>query len=147
MLAASWNVGWEISTAILVILSAIGIGFTILCAVSRFWPGMWTGVGWTALFGIIMLVVAFPFSGVYHRYQPISGEITQNVSSRFLADGNGGTDQNYLVYIKGNPYMCDDTRCSNLHKGEDVTLMCEKSFQFNAVSGWVCNWGKLGLNA
>lgn len=50
------------------------------------------------------------------------------------------------VSINGQIYGRDDTRCSQLHEGSDVTLLCEKEFQLNATPGYVCNWGKMGLN-
>lgn len=146
MLTASWNTGWLFGMLVLLSLTSIGILVMIVCGIFRVWGGVAGGFLWALIFGVITAIVAFPFSGVYHRYQPISGKVTQDVTSRFLGDGNGGTSQNYLVNINGNSYRCDDTRCSGLRKGDDVTLMCEKSYQFNATSGWVCNWGKLGLN-
>jgi hypothetical protein len=146
MLTANWNFGWELAMGFLAALTGVGIIFAIVMGFMRIGLGVALGLGWAIVFGAIMAWVAFPFSGVYHRYQPVSGKVTQNVTSRFLGDGSGGTNQNYLVAINGNTYRCDDTRCSGLVKGDDVTLMCEKSYQFNATSGWVCNWGKLGLN-
>jgi hypothetical protein len=159
MLQAQWNIGWLIGMYILIFLQLIGV-VVFAGAIGGYLigdknnpdrgsitvPAAFISGTWIIIVGIIGTVVAFPFSGAYHRYVPISGTISQTVQSRFLSDGSGST-QNYLVVINNRQYRCDDTRCAGLVKGTKLTLMCEKSFQFNATSGWVCNWGKLGLNA
>ena len=94
---------------------------------------------------IVVLVVWFPFSSSYNRYTPISGTV-QSVSSRFLSDGSNSVNQRFAVQINGHTYGCDDTRCSLIRQGSEVTLLCEKEFQFNGTPGYACNWGKWGLN-
>jgi hypothetical protein len=149
--------GWLIGMIILAGIAGAGWLIALPSTVRWFWGGKdddtsMSGplalIGWgvAILFGSVGTFVAFPFAGAYHRYVPISGSVTQTVNSRFLSDGSG-TTQNYLVTVNGQNYRCDDTRCSQLRKGDKVTLMCTKSFQFNATSGYVCNWGKLGLNS
>lgn len=161
MLHTQWNTGYEIGFFFVLIIGA-GCLLTILIGVGaeiafRNRSGGPDGLGWITagiatviglIVGGIAAFVFFPYQSVYFKYQPISGTITQQVSSRFINEGSqGGTTQNFLVYINGNPYRCDDTRCSGLQKGMKVTLMCEKQYQFNATAGWSCNWGKLGLNS
>jgi hypothetical protein len=94
--------------------------------------------------GAVGTWVSFPWSGQYHRYQPQAGVVAK-VGSRFLASDqtNGGTTQKFVVTFKdGRSFGCLDTRCSNVAVGDDLTLMCERAFQFNApYPGWDCNWG------
>lgn len=146
MFTAQWNTGYLVGMGIILILQLICIfAGAILGFIFQSWIAPITGLICILLLGIIGTFVAFPFSSVYHRYQPISGTV-QSVNSRFLGDGSGGTNQNFVVTINGTAYRVDDTRGSLLKKGSKVTLMCTKTFQFNAASGWVCNWGKFGLN-
>lgn len=95
--------------------------------------------------GSIGTAVAFPFSGQYHRYVPVSGKVTM-ISSRLLADNQGGTTQKFVFVIGGQPYGCNDTRCALVKHGQVVTLMCERTWQWSGTPGWDCNWGKLGPN-
>lgn len=102
----------------------------------------------SAVVAIIVIVIAgfidFPFSAQYHEYRPVTGHV-QGVGSRFLSDGSS-TTQNFAVILNGQTYRCDDTRCSDLKIGDPLTLLCIRDFQFNATSGWDCNWGKEAIN-
>jgi hypothetical protein len=154
-LNAQWNTGWLIAMIALIALAVIawllviGCGFWYFTGARDYRKHSSTLSGPIALgalcaalvIGGIGTYVAFPFSAAYHRYAPVTGTVTVT-ESRFLGSGNS-TTQNYLIGINGKDYRCDDTRCSQLEKGDVVTLLCEKSFQFNGVSGSVCNWGKL----
>lgn len=160
MLHQEWNTGYIVTIWIGVITAGIGLLIFLGCGIYWLWGSDRNGQDFTIsgyaslagallaiIGGIVIVVGGFPFAGQYHRYEPVSGTVSQTISSRFLSDGSGGTTQNFLVYINGQPYRCDDTRCAGLHKGEAVTLMCEKSYQPNSVAGYVCNWGRLGLNS
>jgi hypothetical protein len=129
------------------IVFVIGLGIAILFMWFRFWMQSISAVILTLLVtGVTIFLVLFPFGYAYNNYVPISGNV-QSLTTRFISDGGGGTTQYYLVYLNGNPYKCNDTRCANLKKGGGVTLLCEKQFQFNTPNqGYLCNWGKLGLN-
>jgi hypothetical protein len=152
-LNAQWNTGWLIGMIALVALAAIA-WLIVIGAGTWYFTGARRQHGSTLsgplalgsllaalVIGVIGTIVAFPFSGIYHRYEPVTGTV-QVTASRFLGSGSS-TTQNYLVGINGQDYRCDDTRCAQLQKGDVVTLLCEKSFQFNGTSGFVCNWGKL----
>lgn len=156
MLQASWNTGYVVAlivfAAIVVICVIVGIRALIIYSRTDRNESN-DGAGFTFIACVIIAIIAiglgiwtgFPFAGVYHRYVPVSG-IVQSNSSRFLSDGSGGTNQSFLIVIKGQPYRCDDTRCANLAKGDAVTLMCERQWIANGEPGYVCNFGKYGLN-
>ena len=90
--------------------------------------------------GAIGTLIAFPFSGQYHRFKPVSGTVTA-VGSRFLGDGSGGTNQKFVVTIDGQPWAVNDTRASQLVKGDRVLIYCERAWQWQGTPGWDCNWG------
>lgn len=137
-----------IGSIILIILGMAGAVAVAVVGYAMSWNvwGYLAGLVVNAFVWALMLVLIwFPFKYPYNHYVPVSGTVTAT-GSRFIGDGRGGTSQRFLVGINGQAYGCDDTRCSQLVKGMQVTLMCEKDFQFNGTSGFVCNWGKLGLN-
>ena len=69
-----------------------------------------------------------------------------SISSRLIASDtqNGGSTQKFvLTFTGGQALGCNDTRCSAVKVGDKVTLMCERTYQWNAPSpGWDCNWGR-----
>lgn len=95
--------------------------------------------------GILGTWNAWPFSGQYHRYQPLGGTVT-SIGSRLIASdtqGGGSTQKFVLTFSNGEALGCNDTRCSAVRVGDKVTLMCERAYQWNAPSpGWDCNWGR-----
>lgn len=149
MLHAQLDTGVLIGTIVGLVFMGIGVIVAIANALVRMWWGVAAALVCGALFaGACLFFAWFPFGYDYNHYVPKSGTVTA-VSTRILSDGNGGINQREVVYINGQPYGCDDSRCAppGLHRGIQVTLMCEKEFQFNAPSqGYACNWGKLGLN-
>lgn len=158
VLTQQWDLGYEIGMIITIILTA----GSALFAVGAFITAMITrgnrGVGPGLIAVIVMLVagfigtiVAWPFSGQYHRYQPLGGTVA-SISSRLIASGTngGGSTQKFVFTFAGGtnadgsrPALgCNDTRCSAVHVGDKVMLMCERSYQWNApTQGWDCNWG------
>jgi len=155
MLTAQWNTGYIVATAILGGLAVIFAGLSVVSFIlwrhssDRELSVAGFGAVGSGILGFIfagvMIFVLFPFAGVYHEYVPVSGTV-QQVQTRFLGDGSGGTSQYFMVQIAGQPYRCDDTRCTQLQKGSQVTLMCERQWIANGTPAYVCNWGKLGLN-
>lgn len=114
------------------------------------WGLLWgpaVGAIWTIIYSAIFLWAAYPpLNSAYHTYVPTTIQVA-TTSSRFLGDGNGGTNQFFAIQDKtGNTYRCDDTRCSVLKPGQFVTLMCVKEFETNGVPGEDCNFGKYGKN-
>ena len=161
MLTAQWNLGDEawfwisvplMGLLLLVFLPALVLWLKAMVTQDTAYEGTISGPV-ALIAGIVLVIVGgvsalvfWPFQTQYMQYKQVSGIVQQAPSSRFLSDGSGGTSQNYLVVIRGQDYRCDDTRCSQLRKGEAVTLMCERQWQANGTPGYVCNWGKLGLN-
>lgn len=124
------------------LIASAGVGFYF-----RSWSSaIVSGVATALCVVLTLFLVLFPFGYAYNHYVPVSGTVS-HINSRFIGDGQGGTTQFFVVWIGNSPYKCDDSRCGGLHSGSQVTLLCEKEFQFNApTQGFVCNWGKLGLN-
>jgi hypothetical protein len=157
MLHAETSIGYEFGIVLFWIFAgflAIGILNGILSIIGLLRDSDW--LVFTASLAAIGLVVGLlgggittfsiwpPFSSQYHTYIPVSG-LVQDVNSRFLSDGNS-MSQRIAVTIRGQIYGCDDTRCAALRTGEAVTLLCAQEFETNGTPGYVCNWGKLGLN-
>jgi hypothetical protein len=98
---------------------------------------------------LIFVFATWPFwPGQYNSYKPFSGVVRQT-GSRFIASDTqgGGSNQRFMLQLTSGVVVgCDDTRCSALHPGDKVTVLCERSWQWNANAGWVCNFGKYGLN-
>jgi len=142
---------WIIAGGIAGIMAIVAIVSGIMWLPRR---GDYSAWGFVALCTAVACVVAGgigiagtfpPFSMQYHRYVPYTGTVKQ-VNSRFIGDGQS-TSQFYPVqFTNGDIRRCDDSRCTALKPGDVVTLLCERTFQFNATEGWSCNWGKLGAN-
>jgi hypothetical protein len=149
MLTAQLDTGVLVGSIVTIVLAVIGLIATGLFAVARYWWGALACAAITfAVAGAAFFFTWFPFGYDYNHYVPKSGTVTA-ISTRLISDGNGGMNQRVAVWLNGHPYACDDTRCAPpaLHKGMEITLVCEKEFQFNAPSpGYGCNWGKFGLN-
>lgn len=149
MLSAQLDTSVLIGTIVGVVFFAICFIIALILLFLREW--IW-GIGVTivglVLAGICLFFAWFPFGYQYNYYVPKTGTVTA-VSTRILSDGSNGITQREVVWLNGQPYGCDDSRCAPpaMHKGMKVTLLCEKEFQFNAPNqGYACNWGKLGLN-
>jgi hypothetical protein len=150
-MAQQWDTGYLIGMAITIIFTAgaflavIGAAITALVTRGgRGVPTMIVAATVMVIAGIVGTVVAWPFSGQYHRYQPLGGTVA-SVSSRLIASDttNGGSTQKFvLTFTDGSALGCNDTRCSAVKAGDNVELMCERAYQWNAPSpGWDCNWG------
>lgn len=146
---AIWDPGWLIWTIILIVLAGIAWLCTLGGVVAAFLTKGETGPPFALLcfataliIGALGFFVDFPFSGQYHRFVPKTGVVTA-VGSRFLASGTqgGGSTQKFVVTMGGRDYGCNDTRCATVRKGDRLTLMCERSWQWAGVPGWDCNWG------
>lgn len=151
MIHAQWDLSW----LIWVIILASVAGLALLTAIGATIAGVrnpdGAGAGVLLIAAIILVVaggigtfVSLPWSGQYHRFVPKTGVVSK-IGSRFLASdvNGGGTTQKYVVtFSNGQSYGCLDTRCANVAAGDHLTLLCERSFQFNAPNeGWDCNWG------
>jgi hypothetical protein len=102
-------------------------------------------------FSIALLVITcgatafidYPYDMQYHRYVHVEGTIDV-IEARMLADGDGGTSQNYAVRFKesGDTYRCDDSRCTPLKSGDWLSLWCIREWQYASTPGWVCNFDR-----
>ena len=79
----------------------------------------------------------YPYHMEYHEIRNVQGTVTQ-VSNRFLAGDNGGTNQKFVVTINGKQYGCNDTRCSLVHVGSWLQLGCQRVWEFGSKDGYDC---------
>lgn len=149
-----WDTGYLIGLSVAGLFAVAGLVTLILAAVRFFTTDdNYSMSGMVALIAAVVTVIAvgigafaaWPLDGQYHRYQPLGGTVVK-VGSRFIAsdkDGGGSTQKYVLTFKDGQALGCLDTRCANVEAGDQVTLMCERVYQFNAPSpGWDCNWGQ-----
>lgn len=87
---------------------------------------------------VIYAASMWPYHSEFHQWRSVTGTV-QQISSRMVSSDKS-MSQRYVVVIDGEPFAVDDTRASLLHKGDKVSLKCKKEYQFQAVSGWACNW-------
>lgn len=147
-----WDPSFIIAVAILgsiagiALLAAAGaLGFH-LAGRDTYDGGLWLGLVAALVFlftaALFVPITWPPFAAQYHRYVPKSGTVAA-VTSRFLGDGSGGTQQKFAVrFTTGQVVGCEDTRCSQVREGDRLTLMCERAWQWAGVPGWDCNWGR-----
>lgn len=103
-------------------------------------PVVWV-LSIVAVFTLAVTAFSFyPFSGEYHSWQKISGTVT-STNSRFLA-ARGGADQKFVVTFNGSgqQFGCNDTRCSTVRKGDELTITCKRTFQWFGTPGYDCNF-------
>jgi hypothetical protein len=146
---------WDVGYLIAMIITIIATAGAALAVIGGFITALVTrgsrGVGVMLAAAVVMIVaggigtwIAWPFDGQYHRYQPLGGTVA-SIGSRLIASGtkNGGSTQKFVfTFTNGQALGCNDTRCSAVRPGDNVTLMCERAYQWNAPSpGWDCNWG------
>jgi hypothetical protein len=147
-----WDTGYLIGMIITIVITAGAFLTVVGAGVTTLNTRGYRGVP-TMIFAAIVVILAggigtwisWPWSGQYHRYQPLGGTVA-SVSSRLIASGTqgGGSTQKFvLTFASGLALGCNDTRCSAVKAGDKVTLMCERAYQWNAPSpGWDCNWGR-----
>lgn len=112
---------------------------------SDFLGPLWIWVG-SAFLTLTLGISAwgfYPYDMQYHRYKHVEGTVDV-AEARMLADGDGGTTQNFAVRFKetGETYRCDDTRCSLLKPGDYLSLWCIREWQYASTSGWNCRFDK-----
>jgi hypothetical protein len=99
-----------------------------------------TGLG---LLGLVIgcLFGYWPYKAEYHQWRHHGGDISA-LGQRFVGNGDGGTDQKFVVSFKGNPqqYACNDTRCALLHVGDHLDLSCLRKYVYSSTSGYDCNY-------
>lgn len=94
---------------------------------------------------LILIGTAFgmwPFKAEYHQWRETTGKV-RAVSSRIIPAGERSMQQRFVVeYTDGRQRACDDTRCTLVRPGDELTLMCKRAYQWGASPGWDCNWGE-----
>jgi hypothetical protein len=83
----------------------------------------------------------WPYDMEYHRYRHVAGVVDQT-EARMLADGGGGTTQQYAVRLREDAsiYRCDDSRCSLLKPGDRLSLWCIREWVYASTPGWGCQF-------
>lgn len=137
--------------------SMVGLGITViilLICLMGFIGGFYdrkTGQGlmWGSLLvGLVMIALAasplmfYPYKKEYHYWEPISGTVS-DVEKRLVGSGSG-MEEKYIVAYEGSnqEYRIDDTRASFIERGDEVTVLCKRVWQFAATDGFVCRWGE-----
>lgn len=99
--------------------------------------------GVAAVAPVILLVgtawAMYPWQGEYHRWQDKSGTVAE-VSSRLLSNSDNVNQKFVVRFEGGGEYGCNDTRCSLVKVGDDLTLSCKRAWQFSGRDGWDCNY-------
>lgn len=138
--------GYIIGTAVAILLGLVCISILLASLLfgldddGPFWPGVAGGIAGLLIVATVWVIATFPpFETKYHSYRTVSG-VVEAIQPRLLADGNGGTTQNYPVTIGGQDYRCDDSRCALVHVGDTLTLQCIGEFELHGASGYDCNF-------
>jgi heme/copper-type cytochrome/quinol oxidase subunit 4 len=146
---------WSLGTLIWVPVSIL---LTVVCIVAsiifyQWWKrerggadsGFLIGVSICAAIAAFCLVVGtmwgmYPFKTEYHKWIITKGTV-ENVDSRFLADGQGGTTERFVVtFDDGRLRSCDDSRCSQVKPGGTLVLACKRAWQYSGTDGYDCNF-------
>lgn len=150
------SISFVVGTFILALLVGVCVAGMVVPVLERHrWDLMWYGgVPWTTIpiaATVLLLVVCsvglwalWPLDMEYHQWRRVSGPVAA-VQARMMGDGSGGTTQQYAVrYVDGRQRRCDDTRCSLLRPGDDLTLWCIREWQWAAEDGYACRYGGRG---
>lgn len=136
---------WGTVGFIIVLIIALVVIFGSWLAYQEDDDKFWIG---SAVFGVLVGIFAsviyitsmWPFSWEYHEWRAVSGTVDQ-VSSRTMSDDNGNMVQRFVVrYGNGDERACDDTRCSLLKPGDQLSLTCKREWQWVGEHGWSCNY-------
>jgi hypothetical protein len=130
-------------TAIIIgLLLCVGLVLAFLAFVYET-AGDWV-IGGLPVVAALVLIIAplfgyYPYSGDYHRLQPVSGVVrTIDTRSQLSQDS-------VITYDAGLVVRCDDSRCATVKPGQSLRLLCTKEHQFGspqAADGWGCRWGQ-----
>lgn len=129
------------AAGLLVLIGTVMLIGGIVVAVREKWYPDWTRAGFGFLIVAATLVITgigmWPWQAQYHEWQPESGTITA-MSRAFVGSG----EQRFVVqFAKGTPeFPCDDTRCALLKVGDQLTLSCERTYQWAGTPGWDCEY-------
>jgi hypothetical protein len=139
------------------VIALIALGLLLSLCVAAYIGGSrlsrndeWGGEGVAVRVTAVVLAVIFlgsfgaglyPYDMQYHRYKHVEGTVS-SIEARMLADGDG-TTQNYAVRFEtDDTYRCDDSRCSLVKPGDQLSLWCIREWQYASTSGWGCRFDK-----
>lgn len=106
---------------------------------TEFVPLGWFSLGIAIVWAGIAAVAYIPYGKDYHYWTPVTGAV-EKIDSRLISS-DGGMAERYVFTIDGQPYGVDDTRAATVSEGDQVSLMCKKEWEWQAVDGWGCRWG------
>lgn len=148
------SLGVLIGLPIAGLLVLVGLGIAVIGIRLRVVRGRWISKGleevaaWGALAtGVCVILVTalatgffmWPWSAEYHVWTPVSGTVTAT-GTRLLGSSDNSTSQYYAEQINGQTYRCDDTRCSTVKVGDELSLTCKREWQYAGAPGWDCNF-------
>lgn len=148
MLADTPSLGLALGTPIaaLFVLAGLFVAFVAWNARESEYRDGWRmgvacGIGGALLAIVIYLFCMWPLKHDYHFWVPVQGKV-EKISSRLVSAGDkGGSNQRFVVVIKGQPYGVDDTRAALLSVGDTVNLKCKREFEWgSSANGWACRW-------
>lgn len=143
-MTGTWSLGVLVGLpAVDIVLLAVAIGAV---AAWRYEDAEFIAV----ILGVTIVLVAlgtvaamWPLKAEYHRWEPKTGTVTE-INRRLISDGDRSMNERIVVrYGDGQEYGCDDTRCSLLKRGDALTLMCKREYQWTGTPDWSCNFGRV----
>lgn len=110
-------------------------------------PAKWLARGLYVVAAVVIggtAIGMYPYSAEYHKWQPASGEVA-SVDSRLIGASGGGAETKFVVRFKNSTqqYGCDDTRCSSVHEGDNLSLSCKRAWQYTGTDGYDCRFVSL----
>lgn len=145
----TWSLGVRFGLPIAAFLLVLFLGVTLLALMLRpgassYDKGSYTFFAWAGIVCAIITTGAtfwamYPLEREYHRWYPVAGEVEQ-VERRILSGGSSISER-VLIEIAGKgQYGCDDTRCTGLKAGDQVSLHCKLEWQYTGTDGYSCNY-------
>lgn len=145
-----WSLGTLIWMPIFVILLIICLVITVGAFV--WWRRNWDSYGSDDALGfsigaaiVAVLLIAgtawgmWPYKTEYHKWIETSGTVEQ-IESRIMATDSGPTERYVVTLDNGNIRSCDDSRCTQIEEGDELTLMCKRDWQWAGEHGYSCNY-------
>lgn len=153
-----WKLSFLIGTPIgLVLLAAFIVGGFLLRKYGRWHDAHGSGwdmvdgpvarglaiTSWVAAVATVVIMAAslVPYKAEYFQWRPVSGAVDK-VDSRFNSKSGDGVSETYVVTVDGQPYRVDDNRATTLDKGDTVSLMCTREWQWASNPGYACRWNQ-----
>jgi hypothetical protein len=134
-----WSLGILIGLplSILIVVILIGIGIAMFFADEL-------GGSFLCMFCAVLVIAAtaclmWPYAGEYHQWRETRGTV-EVIDSRLVGANKSTTERFVVTFTDGRQRSCDDTRCSAVREGDELTLMCKRAWQWAGEHGYDCNF-------